>query len=272
VPGNDHSDKTFIDMGGDPMSTVVSPPAEATASGKRIRDVRGVERVAAAVVLIVSGSCLTASRFLTPDGTETPQILASVAANPGRQFGYALLTYLAGATMVPAFLAAARLARTRRPLLAMIAVAVNLVAYLGGATLGAVETLYLAGARLPKQQQGGAAAAIDQFWATGLVSFSSLLFTFGTLAGGVLMGLALRGRIPILGWVAIAASQPVLFAQWALLSNGSGVGLDAAARGLLALGFVICAVTVLRMTNDNWDLTPRQVRGPQSSTATSWRI
>jgi hypothetical protein len=243
------------------MSTVVSPPAEAKASGRRIRDVRGVERVAAAVVLVVSGTSLTASRLLTPDGIETPQILAAVAANPGRQFGYALLTYVAGLTLVPALLAAARLARTRRPLLAMIAAGVNLVAYMGGATLAVVEVLYLAGARLPAEKQGAAAALIDQFWATGLISFSSWLFTFGSLAGGALMGLALRGRIPTVGWLAITASQPLLFAQWAVLpTNGSGVGLDAAARGLLALGLVLCAVTVLRTTNDNWDLPPRRAR------------
>jgi hypothetical protein len=213
------------------------------------------------VVLVVSGTCLTASRFLTPDGIETPQILAAVAANPDRQFGYALLTYVASLTMVPAFLAAARLARTQRPLLAMIAAAVNLVAYMGGATLATVEVLYLAGARLASEQHGGAAALIDQFWATGLVSFSSWLFTFGSLAGGVLIGLALRGRIPLAGWLAVAASQPLLFAQWAAFpTNGTGIGLDAAARGLLALGFVICAVAVLRTTNDNWDLAPRQAR------------
>jgi hypothetical protein len=243
------------------MSTVVIPPAGAKASGRRIRDVRGVERVAAAVVLVVCGTSLTASRFLTPDGTETPQVLAAVATSPGRQFGYALLTYIAGATMVPAFLAAARLARADRPLLAMIAAGVNLVAYVAGGSLAIVEVLYLAAAQLLEQQQGGAAALIDQFWSTWLVSASSWLFTFGTLAGGVLMGLALRGRIPLLGWLAIAASQPLLFVQWAVVpANGSGVGLDAAARGLLALGFVICAVTVLRIPNDDWDLPPRQAR------------
>jgi hypothetical protein len=35
----------------------------------------------------------------------------------------------------------------RRPVLAMIAIAINLVAYLGGAMLAVVEVLYLASAR-----------------------------------------------------------------------------------------------------------------------------
>jgi hypothetical protein len=243
------------------MSTLVSRPAEATASSRRLRDVRGFERVAAAAVLVISAGCLTASRFLTPEGSETREILDAVAANPDRQFGYALLTYVAAITMVPAFLAAARLARTKRPGLAMIAAAINVVSYLGGASLAAVEVLYLAGAQLPKEQQDAAAGLIDKFWSAGLVSLSAWLFTFGSLAGGVLMGLALRGRIPVVGWLAVAASQPLLFVQWAVLpSNGSGIGLDAAARGLLALGFVFCAYAVLRTPNDDWDLAPRQAR------------
>jgi hypothetical protein len=243
------------------MSTLVSRPAESTDSSRRLRDVRGFERAAAAAVLVVSASCLTASRFLTPEGSETREILDAVAANPDRQFGYALLTYLAGIGMVPAFLAAARLARTRRPLLAMIAAGINLMAYLGGTVFAAVEVLYLAGAQLPKEQQSAAAALIDAFWSAGLVSFSGWLFTFGSLVGGVLMGLALRGRIPLVGWLAVAASQPLLFVQWAVFpTDGTGQGPEAAARALLALGFACCAYTVLRTPNDDWDLATRQTR------------
>jgi hypothetical protein len=243
------------------MSTLVSRPTEAAASSRRLRDVRGFERAVAAAVLVVSAGCLTASRFLTPEGSETREILDAVAANPDRQFGYALLTYIAGITVVPAFLAAARLARTQRPVLAVIAAGINLVSYMGGATLAAIEVLYLAGAQLSAEQQDAAASLIDKFWSAGLVGFSGWLFTVGSLAGGVLMGLALRGRIPLLGWLAVAASQPLLFVQWAVLpTNGGGVGLDAAARGLLALGFACCAYAALRTPNDDWDLAPHQVR------------
>jgi hypothetical protein len=243
------------------MSTLVSQPAEAAASSRRILDVRGFQRVVAAAVLVVSGTCLTASRFFTPDGYQTREILDAIAAHPDRQFAYALLTYLAGITMVPAFLAAARLARTQRPVLAMIAAGINLVTYLGGAMLAVVEVLYLAGAQLPAEQQGAAASLIDKFWSTGVVGFSGLLFTVGSLIGGVLMGLALRGRIPLLGWLAVAASQPLLFVQWAVLpANGTGLGLDVAARAVLALGFACCAYAVLRTPNDEWDVAPHQGR------------
>ena len=136
-----------------------------------------------------------------------------------------------------------------------------MVSYLGGATLAVVEVMYLVGAQLPKDQQGAAAALIDGFWSAGLVGFSAWLFTFGSFVGGVLLGLALRGRIPTVGWLAVTASQPLLFVQWAVLpSDGSGVGLDAAARGLLALGFACCAYAALRTPDDVWDVAPHQAR------------
>jgi hypothetical protein len=243
------------------MSTLVSRPAEIQDSGRRTRDVRRFERMVAAAVLVVSASFLTASRFFTPEGSENREILDAIAVNPGRQFSYALLTYIAGITMVPAILAAARLARTRRPVLAMIAAGINLMAYLGGVYFAVVEVLYLAGAHLPVGQRDAAAALIDEFWSAGLVSFSAWLFTFGSLAGGVVLGLALRGRIPTVGWLAVAVSQPLLFAQWAVLpADGSGLNVDAAARAVLALGFACCAYAVLRMPNDDWDVAPHQAR------------
>ena len=71
------------------------------------------------------------------DDSDTRKALDLIAADPGRQFTFALLGFIAMLTVVPAFLAAARLARRRRPLLTMIALGVNLIAYLGGWALAA---------------------------------------------------------------------------------------------------------------------------------------
>ena len=56
---------------------------------------------------------------------------------------FALLGFFAMLTVVPAFLAAGRLARRRRPVLTMIALGVNLVAYLGGWGVAALDNMYL---------------------------------------------------------------------------------------------------------------------------------
>jgi hypothetical protein len=62
---------------------------------------------------------------------ETADTLAAVAAHPAAQTLFVWTGALAMLTLVPAFLAAARLARRRRPLLATWAAGVNLAAYLG---------------------------------------------------------------------------------------------------------------------------------------------
>ena len=157
-------------------------------------------------------------------------------------------------TVVPAFLAAARLARRRRPLLTMIALGVNLIAYLGGWALAAIDNMYLAGAMLPVAQRDGAAALIDAMWSDGLPGISTLLMVIGHVLGAILMGLALRGSIPTVGWVAMILSQPGHI--FAFIVFPSPV-MDALAWGLMALPFAICAVTVLRTPDDEWDLPPR---------------
>jgi hypothetical protein len=157
-------------------------------------------------------------------------------------------------TVVPAFLAAARLARRRRPVLTMIALGVNLIAYLGGWALPALDNMYIAASQLPPEQRDGAAALIDAMWSDGLAGISTLLMVIGHVLGAILMGLALRGSIPTVGWVAMILSQPGHV--FAFIVFPSPV-MDALAWGLMALAFAICAVTVLRTPDDEWDLPPR---------------
>jgi hypothetical protein len=190
--------------------------------------------------------------FVTDDG-DTRQALDLIASDPSRQFTFALLGFTAMLTLVPAFLAAARLAKRRRPVLTMIALGVNLVAYLGGWALAAIDNMYLAGAMLPVEQRDGAAALIDAMWSDGLAGISTLLVVFGHVLGAILMGLALRGSIPAVGWVAMILSQPAHVLAFVVFPSPV---VDALAWGLMALSFAICAVTVLRTPDDEWDLPP----------------
>jgi hypothetical protein len=238
------------------LSTPVSPPVPV----RRRRDVRTARRVIAAAVMVLPATCIAIGRLVAPGLTteSTAELLDVVAANPGRQLASVLLGSLAMLTLVPAFLAAARLARTRRPVLATVAAGVNLVAYLGvGLSFGAVDNLALVGGLLPVEQRGSAAALIDAFSASGVFSLSVALFVFGHILGAVLMGLALRGSIPAAGWIAMAISQPLHFVCFVVLQNAV---LDAMAWGLTAFAFVVCAVAVLRTPNDAWDLPPRSRR------------
>ena len=168
---------------------------------------------------------------------------------------FALLGFFAMLTVVPAFLAAGRLTRRRRPVLTMIALGVNLVAYLGGMwAFAALDNMYLLASKLPVEQRDGAAALIDAMWSDGLAGISTLLMVIGHVLGAILMGLALRGSIPTVGWVAMMLSQPGHVFAFVVFPSPV---MDALAWGLMALAFAICAVTVLRTPDDEWDLPPR---------------
>jgi hypothetical protein len=94
-------------------------------------------------------------------------------------------------------------------------------------------------------------AFIDGYSTHGVFNVGVGLFVIGHIVGAVLLGLALRGTVP--GWASIAmiASQPLHFVAFVVLQSRY---LDAASWGLTALALTVCAVTVLRTPNDEWDL------------------
>ena len=92
------------------MTATVSSPSTRSHSIRKVRDLRRVERRAAAVVLLIPGIAAALSRLFTTDDSDARKALDLVAADPGRQFTLSLLGFIAMLTMVPAFLAAARLA------------------------------------------------------------------------------------------------------------------------------------------------------------------
>ena len=234
------------------MTATLSPRSTGPTRSRKVRDLRRLQRIIAAVVLLVPGLTAAISRLFLTDDSDARRALDLVAADPGRQFTFALLGYVTMLTIVPAFLAAGRLARRRRPVLTMVAVGVNLIAYISVWAVLALDTMYLAGSRLPVEQRDGAAALIDAMWAEGLTGASVTIVAVGQILGAILMGLALRGTIPTVGWVAMVLSQPVH-----ILAFAANVFDPAAlAWGLMAVAFACCAVTVMRTPDDEWDLPP----------------
>jgi hypothetical protein len=237
------------------MSTAsLSPAVEVPTRTRRARDVRRFRRIVAATVLVVPSTCVAIARLFLTDDSNTRKALDLIAADPDRQLSFAVLGWIAGITVVPAFLAAGRLARRRRPVLTTVALAVNLTAYLGGSALAALDVLYLAGARLAMEQRDGAAALIEAFWSTGISGASTGLFVIGHVIGAILMGLALRGSIHPVGWIAMLLTQPGHVFAFVVMPNRV---TDALAWGLMTVAFAFCAVQVLRTPDDEWDLAPR---------------
>jgi hypothetical protein len=237
------------------MSTI---PSTATGSGNSdsavgVRDLRTFQRRVSAAVLLVPATSIGLARLFQVADTDTRNALDLVATDPGRQFTFALLGYIGILTIVPAFLAAASLARRRRPMLASIALGVNLLAYLGSWAIGAVDNLYLVGGKLPVEQRDTAAVVIDKMWAEGLAGVSTGVFVLGHVFGAILMAFALRGSIPTIGWVAMLLTTPAHVVAFVVLQMPV---LDMAAWMLMALGFGYCAVAILRTTDEEWDLPP----------------
>jgi hypothetical protein len=234
------------------MTTTVSSPSIRSTRTRKVRDVRRFRRIVAAVILLIPATTVAIGRLFVTDDSDTRKALDLVAADPGRQFALTLLSFFAILTFVPAFLAAGRLAKRRRPVLTMIALGVNLVAYVSAWAFPALNNMYFAGAKLPVEQRDGAAALIDAMWAHGFLSITAMLMVIGHVSGAILMGLALRGSIPTAGWVAMILSQP---AHMAFVVVPSPL-IDALAWGLMALALAFCAVAVLRTSDDEWDLPP----------------
>jgi hypothetical protein len=130
---------------------------------------------------------------------------------------------------------------------------VNLVGYLGAFAMPAIDNLYLIGASLPTEQRDAAAMVIDKMWSSGIPGVSTNLFVLGHILGAILMGLALRGSIPTVGWLAMLLTTPVHVLAFVVLQMPA---LDMAAWLLMTVAFACCAFTIIRTPNDEWDLPP----------------
>ena len=232
-----------------PRATI---PAASVRSG-RVRDLRRFQRYAAAVIIMVPATSVAIARLFQTDGSNTRAMLDLIAVNPDRQLTFAVLGYIGLFTALPAFLAVARLSRRRRPALTMAALAMNNAAFLGAFAMSAIDNLYLIGALLPAEQRDTAAVVIDRMWSSGLAGISTNLFVLGHIAGAVLMGLALRGSIPTLGWVAMLLTTPTHVVVFVVLQMPV---LDMVAWLLMTISFAYCAAAIIRTPDDEWDLPP----------------
>jgi hypothetical protein len=220
---------------------------------RRVRDVRTFQRYAAAVILPIPPTAVAIGRLFQTDDTNTRQTLDLIALNPDRQFTFALLGFISLLLVIPAFLAAGRLSRRRRPVLTTVALLVNLVGFIGGFDLFAIDNLLLIGASLPAEQRDVGAIVIDEMWSAGIPGFGANLFVLGHFLGTILLGLALRGSIPTVGWLAMLLTTPVHFLAFVFLQLPA---LDMAAWLLMTLAFTYCAVKIIKTPNDEWDLPP----------------
>lgn len=218
------------------------------------RDVRRTRRLLAAALLPAPPLAVAVLRAIWPafSASDTAEALAQIATHPAAQEAVVWLGTVMALTMVPAVLAAARLARRRRPTLAMAAAGVNLLAYLGATPLYAGDLMTLVAAR-PEYDQAALVPYIDAVGAHPASGVGLGVFVLGHIIGMILLGAALWGIIPRWACVAIIVSQPLHFVAFVVLGSQP---LDGLAWGLAAAGFVACSFAVLRTPDADWDLPP----------------
>lgn len=235
------------------MSTITV--ADTATARRAPRDTRRVRRLIAAILLPVAPLSVAILRGIWPafSASDTAESLNAIAAHPAAQEAVVWLGTLAVLTFVPAVLAAARLARRRRPVLAMLAAGVNLAAYLGAAfTLFPQDLLTLVAAR-GEHDRAELVPFLDAVTTHPSAGVGIGLFVLGHIVGMILLGAALWRIIPVWASVALIVSQPLHLIAFVALQMQV---LDALAWGLSAVGFAACALTILRTSDDDWDVAP----------------
>lgn len=241
------------------MTTQIQTPTtpatrSATAPHETPRDVRRTRRLLAAALLPVPAVAVAALRLLWPafSASDTAGALAAIAKHPTAQEAVVWLGAVIALTMVPAVLAAARLARRRRPTLAMIAAGVNLIAYLGATPLYAGDLLAQVAAR-PEYDQARLVPYLDAVTTHPASGAGLAAFVLGHIVGMILLGAALWRIIPRWASIALIVSQPLHFVAYVLLGIQP---LDGFAWALTAAGFLACSLAILRTPDSDWDLAP----------------
>ncbi|MGW6278455.1 hypothetical protein [Kribbella sp. NPDC055071] len=220
----------------------------------RPRDVRTARRVAAAIVLPIPAFCIAFAQPPEYGAADTRAALDAIGAHLGAKHLAVWLGAVVMLTLVPAFLAAARLARQRRPLLAAAAALVNMAAYLGSGLGLAASDIYLETAAKPGFDRDVMARFLDAATSHGVFGLSIGLFVICHIIGAVLLGIALWGIIPRWASIVLIVSQPLHFVAFVILQNQV---LDITSWALTGVGLTVCAAVVLRTSNDHWDLAPQ---------------
>lgn len=213
-------------------------------------EVRWRGRTVAALLLPIGPAAVALLRFVLPYETtdDSSEIVREVAAHQTTQSAVVWLGFVASLTLVPAVLAAAKVARPAAPRLTAAALVLLVPAYLSIGWLVSSDAAVLFSVR-HGLSAGTAADSYESLHPVVIVAGAA--FVVGHVVGTVLLGCALwRSRaVPHAAAAAVVISQPLHFVAAVVLGSH---WLDLAAWGLNAIGFAAIAVVVLSMTDADW--------------------
>ena len=213
-------------------------------------DLRWRGRLLAAVLLPIGPAAVAVLRFVLPYETtdDSKDVVREVAAHQSTQSAVVWLGFIASLTLVPAVIAATKVARSESPRLAAAGLALLVPAYLSIAWLVSSDAAVLFSVR----HGLSVADAADSYESLHPVMIvAGVVFVIGHVFGTILLGCALwRGSaVPRAVALAIIVSQPIHFVAAVILASH---WLDLVGWGLNVVGFAAIALVVLRMSDDEW--------------------
>ena len=260
------------------MSTTRTQPKRPRARAEKpARDLRRLWRLLLAVLAPIPALALAASILISPYrvGAAFPEVLAGVAADPGRAqlalwFGL-IFTF----TVIPSTFALAWASRRGAPWLSLVGGVLTLVGFTVGFNLpgSGAGALVTAQKGLDHSQVTAIANAI---WQQPIVTFSLVVFLAGTSVGMLILAVGLWRSRAAARWapIVLAVSVPLH-----LLGLGGTVG-TAFSWILTAVASVGVAQALIRTSDDDFDLPPlargldevASTTGPTRDARSGWRI
>lgn len=203
-----------------------------------------LRRVGSGMAMIVAPLLLVASSALGPPHSASEQLadeLPHIAANPDRFLAFVLFSLAAQAFLAPAVIGIAHLLRGRRPLLALIGMAVTMLGIFSYAVVHGVQLVQHQMAQASDQEQ--MTALLWRLQAGIGLKVVFLVFILGLLLGWVILSIGMFATplVPKAAPVSVLASLILNVATLELLS-----------RFFFLFGLAWLGVAVLTMPDEVW--------------------
>jgi len=224
---------------------------------ERGRGWRPFWRWTAAIVLPIGPLSILVLRTMLPYWTDDPpeKIAAAVIDNPGLMEFIGWAGLLAAPAMLLGALTLGYVARRGAPLLATLGSALTFIAFANWSAAGNLDLLTqtMADAGYDVADVVSLGNAMSE---SAIGSFTGGFWVVGHILGMVLLGVAL-GRAHVVNWWvagALIVSQPMHLVAAVILPSR---WLDATAGwGFTTLAFIVVAVVIARMPDEQWDPWP----------------
>ena len=232
-----------------------SVPSPVATAGRTPHDLRRATRVLAALILPLGPALVAVLRFVMPYSTTDDEktIVREVAAHQSTQSLVVWFGFFGALALVPAVMWVGRLTRTAAPRLTAAALLLLVPGYTALMLMVASDAAVLFAVKHHLDPNTAADAFTGLHAATGV---AGIIFVPAHVIGTILLGVALWRTGVVPRWAALAtiAAQPLHFIAAIVVSSHP---LDLVGWGLNAVGFAAASIAILRLPDDQWDLSPR---------------